>query len=227
MSTEELILKLDERLESIEDYHRSGYQSESSRIAWEVGKGVAVEGIRLLLEQVEAELSKDGQGKEIGNPKHQMPGNNLYQTLVDAFESFVGYHNEDENTYIEGKAKASAIHCGHIGARWQMERLQHTSPKITRDTTFILRANSEEVRKQIEMAGIHVCPCCEFKNACWLDYHTSIANGVHGVGYYDETSLSKSQAEEIQRYVSEVQNPVFCTSVEDFINKIKESITNG
>lgn len=90
----------------------------------------------------------------------------------------------------------------------------------TIDKTFILKENNKEIRKRIVDAGIHVCLCASFKDACWLIYHTSVANGVHGVGSFGEDTLS--QQEELERFMAEVRNPVICKDVDEFINHIKE-----
>lgn len=88
--------------------------------------------------------------------------------------------------------------------------------------TFVLKDNSEEIRKTIEDAGIRVCICASFENACWLDYHTSIANGVHGVGYYGGETDTNSQEEVLARFVSECKDMVVCKDVDEFIANIKE-----
>lgn len=88
---------------------------------------------------------------------------------------------------------------------------------------FILKENTEEIREKIKAAGIHVCGCAWFKDACWLHYSTAVANGVHGVGYFDDIDNVKSQEEELARYMREVRNPIFCTDVDEFIARIKQS----
>jgi len=88
---------------------------------------------------------------------------------------------------------------------------------------YVLKDNSPEIRKQIEDAGIHVCICAEFKDACWLDYLTNL-NNVHGVGYWGEGT--NSQKEELERFVSESKNLIWCNSVEEFITDIKKSKNN-
>ena len=88
---------------------------------------------------------------------------------------------------------------------------------------FILKENTEEIREKIKAAGIHVCGCAWFKDACWLHYSTAVANGVHGVGYFDDDDKVKSQEEELKSFLSEVQNPIFCADVDDFIAHIKQS----
>lgn len=88
---------------------------------------------------------------------------------------------------------------------------------------FILKENTEEIRQKIKAAGIHVCGCAWFKDACWLHYSTAVANGVHGVGYFDGIDNVKSQEEELARYMREVRNPVICDNVEEFIANIKQS----
>ena len=87
---------------------------------------------------------------------------------------------------------------------------------------FILKNNSEEIREKIKAAGIRVCCCAWFKDACWLHYSTVVANGVHGVGYFDDIDNVKSQEEELKSFLSEVRNPVICADVDEFITHIKK-----
>ena len=84
---------------------------------------------------------------------------------------------------------------------------------------FILKDNSEEIRKKILDAGIGVCLCAKFTDADWLEYHTSIANDVHGNGYPYE-GMTKEETRAL--FLHEVQNHVYCKDVEEFIRLIKE-----
>lgn len=93
---------------------------------------------------------------------------------------------------------------------------------IMQHKDFILQENSEEIREKIKAAGIHVCGCAWFKDSCWLHYSTAVANGVHGVGYFDDIDNVKSQEEELARFLSECAHAVFCTDVDVFIEEIKE-----
>ena len=79
--------------------------------------------------------------------------------------------------------------------------------------TFILKQNSEEIRQKIKDAGIRVCICASFKDSCWLDYSTVVANGVHGIGYFEE---------ELARFLAECKKPIFCKDVDEFIRLIKK-----
>ena len=87
------------------------------------------------------------------------------------------------------------------------------------DKTFILKENSEAIRKKITDAGIDVCHCASFVDADWLDYSTVVANGVHGNGYPFE-GMTKEETRAL--FLHEVQNPVFCNDVDEFIRFIKE-----
>ena len=89
--------------------------------------------------------------------------------------------------------------------------------------TIILKENSEEIRERIKEAGIKVCVCARFKDACWLDYNPSITDSVHGVGTYGEEVETYSQEEECARFLSECIEPVFCEGVDDFIERIKQN----
>ena len=87
------------------------------------------------------------------------------------------------------------------------------------DKTFILKENSESIRKKITDAGIRVCICASFVDADWLDYSTVVANGVHGNGYPYE-GMTKEETRAL--FLHEVQNPVYCNDVGEFIRLIKE-----
>lgn len=87
------------------------------------------------------------------------------------------------------------------------------------DKTFILKENSESIRKKITDAGIRVCICASFVDADWLDYSTVVANGVHGNGYpYEGMNKEETRA----MFLHEVKNPIWCKDVEEFIRLIKE-----
>ena len=87
------------------------------------------------------------------------------------------------------------------------------------DKCFILKENSEEIRKKIKDAGIDVCICASFVDADWLDYSTVVANGVHGNGYPFE-GMTKEETRAMFLY--ETKNPVYCNDVDEFIRLIKE-----
>lgn len=62
------------------------------------------------------------------------------------------------------------------------------------DYMLILRTNSYYVQMKLELAGIHTCPCCNFKGVIWLECilnpeHKGPINGVHGLGNSDENHL--------------------------------------
>ena len=87
------------------------------------------------------------------------------------------------------------------------------------DKTFILNENSESIRKKITDAGIRVCICASFAGADWLDFSTTVNNGVHGVGYPYE---GMTKDETLALYQHEVKNHIWCKDVDEFINLIKE-----
>lgn len=87
------------------------------------------------------------------------------------------------------------------------------------DKTFILKNNSEEIRKKITDAGISVCFCASFVDADWLDFSTAVNNGVHGVGFPFD---GMTKDETLALYQHEVKNPVWCKDVEELIRLIKE-----
>ena len=87
------------------------------------------------------------------------------------------------------------------------------------DKTFILKENSEDIRKKITDAGISVCFCASFDDADWLDFSTAVNNGVNGVGYPD---VGMTKEETLALYKHEVKNPVWCKDIDEFINIIKE-----
>ena len=86
--------------------------------------------------------------------------------------------------------------------------------------TFILKDNSEEIRRKIQDAGIDVCPCAAYPESDWLEYSTFVANGVHGEGYPFEW-MTKEETRAL--FLKEVENPVWCKDTEEFIRLIKES----
>ena len=100
-------------------------------------------------------------------------------------------------------------------------RVISISPDTITDMTIILQDNSEAIRKQIKDAGIKLCCCTSFADACWLDYHPNITDSVHGVGHYGEDAGTKSQEEELIRFMSECQEPIICKDVSEFIERIK------
>lgn len=89
--------------------------------------------------------------------------------------------------------------------------------------TIILKENSEEIRMKIADAGIDVCRCASFIDACWLDYSPGVTDSVHGVGYYGLEMGTKSREEECARFLAECKEPVFCDGVDEFIETIKEN----
>ena len=86
------------------------------------------------------------------------------------------------------------------------------------DKCFILKENNEEIRRKIRDAGIDVCVCSSFYDADWLDYHTTVG-GVHGNGYPYE-GMTKEETRAL--FLHEVQNPVYCHDVDEFIARILE-----
>lgn len=87
------------------------------------------------------------------------------------------------------------------------------------DKTFILKNNSEEIRKKITDAGISVCFCASFVDADWLDFSTAVNYGVHGVGFpFDGMTKEETRA----LFLHEVKNPIWCKDVDEFIRLIKE-----
>lgn len=71
----------------------------------------------------------------------------------------------------------------------------------------------------IKQHGIDVCSCCEDKDSLWLHYNHSVTKLVHGVGYSDDLENLTPQ-QELLRYLEEVDNPIFCIDVNDFIVNI-------
>jgi len=86
--------------------------------------------------------------------------------------------------------------------------------------TLVLKDNSPEIREKIRQAGINVCSCAEHKDSVWLDF-TGI-NGVHGVGYSDETDGNLTVEQELARFQAEVKDIVYCKDVNEFIETIKQ-----
>lgn len=86
--------------------------------------------------------------------------------------------------------------------------------------TLVLKDNSPKIREEIKKAGIELCKCTEFKNAVWLDFMD--INGVHGVGYSDETDGNLTVEQVLARFQAEIKNIVYCKDVDEFITKIKD-----
>lgn len=82
-----------------------------------------------------------------------------------------------------------------------------------------MKENSPQIRELIKQNGIDVCKCCEFEGSLWLEYNHSITGSVHGIGYSDEWENLTPQ-QELLRYLDEVEYPVFCIDVNDFIMNI-------
>ena len=89
-----------------------------------------------------------------------------------------------------------------------------------------MKENSQEIRKRIKGAGISVCVCAEFADACWLDFHPNLVNDfkvrdVHGLGYPCE---GETQEQELARFLYEAKDPYFCKDVDEFIKMVKENL---
>lgn len=87
---------------------------------------------------------------------------------------------------------------------------------------IVLKQNSPEIRQKIKDAGISVCICAEFVDACWLDYHVGLGAtyDVHGLGYDGGEMTGEEQ---IALFLHETETIIECSSVEEFITKIKDS----
>lgn len=96
------------------------------------------------------------------------------------------------------------------------------------DKCFILKENTDAIRQKIRDAGIHVCICAGFQpeegGEVWLNYHTRVANGVHGVGYGSGEMTGK---EYLALFLYEVRNPVYAKDVDEFISLIKQSMEDA
>jgi hypothetical protein len=92
--------------------------------------------------------------------------------------------------------------------------------------TLVFNKNSEEIRKKIEDAGIKLCQCASFVDACWLDYNHGVTDSVHGVGYPYE---NESQAEALARFLYEIKEAHVYSDVEKFIKAVKavQAFENG
>ena len=85
---------------------------------------------------------------------------------------------------------------------------------------LILKENTEEIRDKIKQARIDICKCAEFKNSAWLEFMD--INGVHGLGYSDETDGNLTVEQVLARFQAEIKNIVYCKDVDEFITKIKD-----
>lgn len=87
------------------------------------------------------------------------------------------------------------------------------------DECFVLKENSEAIREKIRDAGIRVCVCASFNGTIWLDYSTVVSNGVHGLGYGDETMSGEAY---LSLFMRETKNVIVCKDVDEFIARILE-----
>lgn len=86
---------------------------------------------------------------------------------------------------------------------------------------FVLKENNEVVRKKIMLSGIEVCNCAWFVGSCWLHYNAELTDSVHGLGYPDEFGTTQEQI--LKRFETECPDAIYCTDVDEFIAKIKET----
>lgn len=90
-----------------------------------------------------------------------------------------------------------------------------------KNTTYLLKENNESIRTLIELSGIRVCACANFRDSCWLNFSPNINNNVHGVGCPDIEV--KTQKEVLDRFMKNPpSNLKICKNVTEFITKIKE-----
>lgn len=89
------------------------------------------------------------------------------------------------------------------------------------EKTFVLKRNSEEIRKKIENAGIPVCLCASFKKADWLYFSTCCCSMVHGIGYpMEEENMNSEEVKAL--FIKETKNPIWCDDVDTFIALISD-----
>lgn len=61
-----------------------------------------------------------------------------------------------------------------------------------------LRANNKKILDKLKELGYHICPCCYFYRAVWLDICIP-TQSIHGVGYPDEC-YNLSLEDELKRF---------------------------
>ncbi len=72
-----------------------------------------------------------------------------------------------------------------------------------------LRANNKKILDKLKELGYHICPCCYFDRAVWLDICIP-TQSIHGVGYPDEC-YNLSLEDELKRFLSErEENDIDC-----------------
>lgn len=68
-------------------------------------------------------------------------------------------------------------------------------------TKCFIRINTRELQDKLKEMGYLICPCCNAKNAVWLDNNPH-SSSIHGIGYSDETA-STTVEEELARFTME------------------------
>ena len=64
-----------------------------------------------------------------------------------------------------------------------------------------LRANNKKILDKLKELGYHICPCCYFDRAVWLDICIP-TQSIHGIGYPDEC-YNLPLEQELKRFLSE------------------------
>lgn len=65
-------------------------------------------------------------------------------------------------------------------------------------TKCFIRKNTSELQEKLKEMGYFICPCCNAKNAVWLDNNPH-SSSIHGIGYSDETAPATVE-EELARF---------------------------
>ena len=91
---------------------------------------------------------------------------------------------------------------------------------------IVLKQNSPEIRQKIKDADISVCICAEFEKSVWLNCYPEEKTTfyVHGIGFSDEDWPVEQALAFVEHDWKQHNTEVIeCSSVEEFITKIKES----
>lgn len=91
--------------------------------------------------------------------------------------------------------------------------------------SILLTNNTPEIRERLSQQ-FSLCPCCEFKDAKWLNCFPD-DNSVHGLGYALEDTMPDSTPAKVFRWCIEDalahgDTVILTPSVDEFLSLIKQ-----
>ena len=91
-----------------------------------------------------------------------------------------------------------------------------------------IKQNSPEIRTRLREAGFSLCPCTEFTDSVWLDYHPDnkeLYKIIHGVGCTDDCLRELPPLERIKEWLKWdgwfSTDREFFDTVDDFLEHYK------